>query len=528
MTPMQSSTKKLTLVLLCCLAFAGFAGLGFCEGGGGGRGRRPMMEIQPPMAPVAQGSIPDQRLYEGAAETLDVEPYFTDPDSESLTYRVASRNVSVATVTVSGSVVTIRGIAAGTAEVRVTVTDPGGLTAHQDFTVRVEAVAAPPVARGAIPDQRLYEGATETLDVERYFTDPDSESLTYSVASGNASAATVTVSGSVVTIRGIAAGTAEVRVTATDPGGLTAHQDFTVRVEAVAAPPVARGAIPDQMLDEGATKTLDVERYFTDPDSESLTYSVAVSGNASVATVTVSGSVVTIRGHVGGTAEVRVTATDPGGLTAYQDFTIAVAASPVAQGAIPDQTLYEGATETLDVERYFTDPDSESLTYSVASRDASVATVTVSGSVVTIRGHVAGTAEVRVTATDPGGLTAYQDFTVRVEAVAPLPPPVNVPPRPVGTISIPGLSLGGTHTFDVAPYFTDPNGDRLTYSVARVVGRFGENPSAVTVTVSGSTVTITAGSTMSAVGTVTWRVTATDPGGLSAPQEFNIIVDTSV
>ena len=111
--PMQSSTNKLTLVLLCCLAFAGFAGLGFCEGGGGGSGRRPMMEIQPPMAPVmapvAQGSIPDQRLYEGATETLDVERYFTDPDSESLTYSVASGDASVATAAVSGSVVTIRG-----------------------------------------------------------------------------------------------------------------------------------------------------------------------------------------------------------------------------------------------------------------------------------------------------------------------------------------------------------------------------------------------------------------------------------
>ena len=338
MTPMQSRTNKLTLILLCCLALTGFAGLDLCRDSGGGD-RRPTMQIQPPTAPVARGAIPDQTVVEGGTETLDVEPYFTDPDGDGLTYTVAVLSgASAATVTVSGSVVTIRGLVAGTAGVRVTATDPGGLTAEQDFDVRVEAVvvASPPVARGAIPDQTVVEGGTETLDVEPYFTDPDGDGLTYTVAVlSGASAATVTVSGSVVTIRGLVAGTAGVRVTATDPGGLTAEQDFDVRVEAVveipppvvsppaASPPVAQG-IPDQAIVEGIPGTLDVEPYFTDPDSSSLTYN-AVSGDPSVVTVAVSGSVVTMSGPLGATtAVVRVTATDPGGLSAYSDFTVVV------------------------------------------------------------------------------------------------------------------------------------------------------------------------------------------------------------
>ena len=249
MTPMQSRTNNLTLVLLCCLAFAGFAGLGLCEGGGGGSGRRPTMQIQPPAAspPVAQGAIPDQTVSEGATETLDVEPYFTDPDDDSLTYSVAVLSgASAATVTVSGSMVTIRGLAAGTARVRVTASDPGGLTAYQDFDVRVEAVveippppvasppvASPPLRQGTIPDQTLIEGTTAPpLDVASYFTDPDSSSLTYSVAVlSGASAATVTVSGSVLTITGLVAGTAEVRVTAEDDsGGPPAEQNFRIIV----------------------------------------------------------------------------------------------------------------------------------------------------------------------------------------------------------------------------------------------------------------------------------------------------------
>lgn len=248
MTPMQSSTNKLTLVLLCCLAFAGFAGLGLCEGGGGGSGRRPMMEIQPPMAPVAQGSIPDQRLYEGAAETLDVEPYFTDPDSESLTYSVASGDDSVATAAVSGSVVTIRGLVAGRVEVRVTATDPEGLTADQDFTVRVEAVAAPPpppppvappprlappMDNGPILGVTLDVDATWTFDVEQYFT---GDGLTYSyvrverIPGENPNAATVTYSGSVVTIEGDQAGLITWEVTASGPAGPPVSLRFTISV----------------------------------------------------------------------------------------------------------------------------------------------------------------------------------------------------------------------------------------------------------------------------------------------------------
>ena len=253
MTPMQSRTNKLTLVLLCCLALAGFAGLDLCRDSGGGD-RRPTMQIQPPTAPearapVAQGAIPDQTLVEGATETLDVEPYFTDPDGDSLTYTVTVvSGASAATVTVSGSVVTIRGLAAGTAGVRVTAADPGGLTANQDFDVRFEAVVetsppapSPPVASrpevlAPIPPLRFTAAppsmrTPRTLDLESYFTDPDGDSLTYdfAVVSGT-SVVTVTRSGSELTIDWHEPGTARVRVTATDPGGLFENQEFTVTV----------------------------------------------------------------------------------------------------------------------------------------------------------------------------------------------------------------------------------------------------------------------------------------------------------
>ena len=117
----------------------------------------------------------------------------------------------------------------------------------------------------------------------------------------------------------------------------------------------------------------------------------------------------------------------------------------------------------------------------------------------------AGTATVWVTATDPGGLSADQAFTVTVA------PPANRPPAPVGTLAPVTMGVGDAPVrVDVASVFDDPDGDALTY------GATSSSPAVVALGVSGSLVTVTAVS----AGTVTVTVTATDPGGLRGAQSF--------
>ncbi|WP_420448735.1 Ig-like domain-containing protein [Candidatus Palauibacter sp.] len=87
-------------------------------------------------APVAVGAIPDQALEEGGATaTLDLEPYFEDPDGDTLTYAAASSNPNVAGVIVAGSVLTVTPVAYGPASIEVTAYDPGGLSAVHTFAV---------------------------------------------------------------------------------------------------------------------------------------------------------------------------------------------------------------------------------------------------------------------------------------------------------------------------------------------------------------------------------------------------------
>ncbi len=107
------------------------------------------------------GSIPAQRLPLGdGAVSVDVAGYSTDPDGEALTYAARSSRVGVVSAVVSGNVVTLTPVAAGTAAVTVTATDPGGLSAAQSFRVTVASAPTPftddPVRPGVTPIRAIH------------------------------------------------------------------------------------------------------------------------------------------------------------------------------------------------------------------------------------------------------------------------------------------------------------------------------------------------------------------------------------
>ena len=90
-----------------------------------------------------------------AAVSLDIAPAFRDPDGDPLSYRTTSSAPAVAATAVSGSMVTVAPVAAGTAAVSVTATDPRGLSATQSFGVTVTAAAT-----GSFTEDPLVPGVT--------------------------------------------------------------------------------------------------------------------------------------------------------------------------------------------------------------------------------------------------------------------------------------------------------------------------------------------------------------------------------
>ncbi len=372
-----------------------------------------------------------------------------------------------------------------------------------------------PVPVGSIGALTIDVGATVTTDVASNFNDPDGDALTYSAATSDGGVATATVSGSQVATTGVAAGTATITITARDPGGLTATQTMAVTVQATNSPPTVTGTIDDQTLSVGDSVTIDVAASFSDPDGDELTFA-ATSSDTAVATASVSGSMVSVMAVAAGSATVTVTATDAGGLAAEVGFTVTVEQpnrAPEVADMIPAQTLNVGDTVRLVVSMYFTDPDGDELSYEAVSADTGVAEALAMGDTVMIAAMTAGQATVAVTATDPEGLMVAQDVAVTVQG------PQNRAPEAPDSIPAHDVVVDSAVVLDMSAYFSDPDGDELTYTAET------SDAAIATASVDGAVVTtsgVSAGE--EGVQLVTLTVTATDPEGLSVTQEADVSV----
>ncbi|MDE2974061.1 MAG: Ig-like domain-containing protein, partial [Gemmatimonadota bacterium] len=197
---------------------------------------------------------------------------------------------------------------------------------------------------------------------------------------------------------------------------LTATQLFDVTV-ADNQPPEPVGAIPDRTVAAGDEVSINVEPYFTDPDGDDLEYSAASSSEA-VATVDLAGEGrLDVQGRARGEATVTVTATDPGGLAAAQEFEVEVPnRAPYVDREIEDLDAIAGRAYRALLTDVFVDPDGDPLDYAASSSDTGVAEPEVRGDTIFIAAAGVGTATVGVAATDAGGLSATEEFEVTVTA----------------------------------------------------------------------------------------------------------------
>ena len=467
-------------------------------------------------APTGVGTIPDQTL-DGPAftGTVDVSSYFSDADGDTLTYTATSADTDKVTVSVSTATVTVTAVAKGSATITVTATDTRGATGTQTFSVTVSKDNNAPVAVGTIPNYLLeFGGSKVTFNAAQYFSDPNGDTLAASAASihrSNTAIIDVTGYGNWnVDLVPKAAGTVTVTLTAKDPGGLSATQSFSVKVNKA---PEAKGTIPNGSITFGDNGySVDVSSYFTDANGDTLTYT-ASSSDTSKASVSLSASTVSVTAVAAGSATITVTATDIHGASGTQSFNIATADSgPVTVGTIPNVSLNVGGSSTdVALADYFDAVNKSALTYTAVSSATSAATVSISGSTLTLTPVAAGTATITARAFDSNSKFATQTFTVTV--VQPNRAPVTVGTIPDQTVNLGGASI----TIDAAPYFSDADGDTLTYTVSD--SDLANQKIGISLTSDGK---VTIGATLQ-TGTVTVRVYASDSSAF-ATQTFTVTV----
>ena len=182
---------------------------------------------------------------------------------------------------------------------------------------------------------------------------------------------------------------------------------------------------------------------------------------------------------------------------------------PAASRQIPDQHLVAGhPPRLLDLVAHFSDPEGDSLSYTAESSDTFVIAATTDGAVVSLVPRAPGTATVMVTASDPSRLSATASFMVVVEE--------NRSPRG-RNIPLQHLAVGqGIRSLPMAGYFTDPNGDTLSYAAE-------SSDTIVIAARAGGPESIDLEPFSAGLATVT--VIATDPGGLSSRRSFGVVVN---
>lgn len=384
----------------------------------------------------------DSSYYSDVSQLFNVtSPPATDPAS--------------ATLTVSGSTLTIDPPASFVGTFTVTVTGTDGIdtdTATFDVTVTNSA----PVL-GAINDQTMSHN-TDTLDVTLSVTDGDGDTLTYTVTSSE-SGVTGSVSGTTLTLDPASnfLGDTTITVTASD-GAVQDSQTFTLSVTNDA--PVIT-AIADQNHSY-ATDTLDITLAATDADSDTVTFT-ATSSSSSV-TASVSGTTLTLdpASNFLGDATITVTA-DDGIAQTSTSFVISVSNSTPDLTAPSDQTIAH-TTDTLDITLTATDADSDTLTLTATSSNASV-TASITGTTLTLdpAALFTGTSTITVTA-DDGTNQDTETFTLTVTNQAPV------------LASIADQTLAhNVDTLDVTLSATDGDSDTVTFAATAA----RQNPIAV-------------------------------------------------
>ena len=97
------------------------------------------------LIPVASRPLPEHRLREGSPQAeLGLTDYFSDPDGDSLTFKVAAEKEGIVEIRIDDGVLILIPTGEGSVDMEVTATDPGGLW----ITQRTRATVLPEYSAG--------------------------------------------------------------------------------------------------------------------------------------------------------------------------------------------------------------------------------------------------------------------------------------------------------------------------------------------------------------------------------------------
>lgn len=294
-------------------------------------------------------------------------------------------------------------------------------------------------------------------------------------------------------------------------GDKLATAEVTLDLSVIDEAPVQTGIVPAQSGQVGQPfGPLDLNGYITDPEGTALTFtgSGLPSGITLSSDGVISGTVT--NSALSGSFTVSVVASDGANSTSMTPFVLTLAPNGVPQldSALPDQTATVAVRIAFNTSLSFSDPDGDSLSYSATGlpEGVNIGTLGAVGGTPVVGSE--GTYTVTVTATD-GVDSASGSFTMTV-----LP---NEAPTASGLSGIQTARIDQPYTLNAAAYFSDPEGQDLTYAANGL-------PASLSLSAAG----VVSGTPGSEDGTglspIPVSVTGSDPAGNSAALNFQLLI----
>jgi len=336
----------------------------------------------------------------------------------------------------------------GTLDISVVATDSGGLTATSTFQLDLTSLNAAPTVNNddVVVDAATPQTILSMASLLANDTDPDAgdilSMISFDAVTAQGNAVTQDANANLVLNIGnryqsLGAGQTATDIfsyTIADAAGATSTATVTMTINGVNDAPAAANFLQDQTATQDAAFVWSIPaNTFADFDAgDSLSYAASLADSSGLPSwLTFNNATGTFSGTPGnadvGNLNIKVTATDNGGLSASSTFNLGVANvndAPVLATQIADQLVAQGTQFNLMLPAdIFTDQDSihgDSLTYSASLADGTVLPAWLTFDAKT--GMLSGTAEmgdlgvmpVRIIAIDTGGLSATGLFNLTV------------------------------------------------------------------------------------------------------------------
>lgn len=492
-------------------------------------------------APTVASAIPQQTAVTDQAYSLDLSQYFADVDAadDTLTYQLTGElpaGLSLANGVISGTATAT----AASAEFTVTATDSAGNDVAQTFSL--QSVEAPAIVSFALTDSTGSESAgnqgsslTVVATVSEAFTltlNDATPTITLNFGETTAIATYVSHDGSTLTFSATApAGdAASTSISAIDLGAATLVGSFsgqpliteafgspntTYRLDNTVAQPEAdfaadTGTSDQDNITNDATILVQLAddvaswEYTTDGGS---TYTVGTGTSFEMADDTVYAPEQLGVRQTDLAGNLSETNFDPDGTTT--DMTAPVFSSN-ANFSLQENTIAAGDVTA----------DSDDVSYSLSGTDADAFSISDTGALVLNNAadfETQGSYAITVTATDLAGNSITQAVTVNVTDQ-------NEAPVAEGSIATQTAVVDGdAFELDLSTRFSDVDaGDSLTYSVTS-----GALPNGLTLNTNTGVISGTATASTSSAASESVTITATDSGGLSVTQTFDLQARTA-